>query len=63
MCTPLLFTPPGHHETLRVNRALVRIAINEIKNATSTRNAAPDPGRGRYPNGSTLKTVAISTGT
>jgi hypothetical protein len=25
-CTPPLSTPPGHHETLRVSRALVRIA-------------------------------------
>src|SRR5690349_16845942 len=61
MWTSPLFTPPGHQETLRVSRALVRIARNEIRNATSTRNAPPVPGRGRWPNGATLTTVASST--
>ena len=54
MCTPPLCTPPGHQETLRVSRALVRIARNETRKATSTTNAAPPPGRSRPPNGSTL---------
>ena len=61
MCTPPLCTPPGHHDTLRVNRALVRIAKNETKNATNTTNPAPGPGRSRLPNGSTLTIAAIST--
>ena len=61
MCTPPLCTPPGHHDTLRVSRALVRIAKNDTKNATNTTNAAPVAGCCRSPNGSTLTIAAINT--
>ena len=44
ICTSPLCTPPGHHDTLRVNRALVRIARNETTNAIKTTNAARVPG-------------------
>jgi hypothetical protein len=54
MWTPPLCTPPGHHDTLRVRRALVRISRNDTTNAVSTRNAVPEPAP-RAPNGSTSK--------
>src|SRR5215207_9924585 len=60
MCTPPVSTPPGHHETLRVSRALVRMARNDTRKATSTTNAAPGPGRRRSPNRSMLTTSASS---
>ena len=59
-CTPLpVSTPPGHHETLRVSRALVRIDRNDTTNAASTRNAVPVPGAARAPKGSTSRIVAM----
>ena len=41
---PSVSRPPGHQETLRVSRALVRIARKESRNATSTTNADAGPG-------------------
>src|ERR1700712_2805096 len=52
-------TDPGHHDTPRLRRALLRIAKNEITNDSRTRNAAPDPARERSPNGSTLTSAAL----
>ena len=49
--TPPACTPPGHQETLRVSLALVRISMNDTRNAISTTNAAPRPPVRRLPNG------------
>ena len=45
-CRPPAFTPaPGHQEQRRrVSLALVRIARNDTRNATSTSSAAPRAG-------------------
>jgi hypothetical protein len=62
MWTPAVCTPPGHHETLRVSRALVRIARNETRNAARTMNASVRPGSSRSPRGwmaTNARTAAI----
>ena len=51
-------TAPGHQATLRLIRALVRIARNETTNASRHRNAAAELSRLRSPNGSTLMSAA-----
>src|SRR5687768_6145260 len=58
-CTPPAFTLPGHHGTfgLRISRVDVRMNVNEMRNASSTRNADSRPGSGAELNRSSAATI------